>query len=619
MMANSFPTLVRRLLLARGADPEDALDLSTISRPLGKQGMLGMKEAVDWIAYAITQRWPVTIVGDYDVDGACATAILRKGLEELLPVTSIVPNRRTEGYGLSESVAARISPDTRLVITVDNGISAHDGIAAVKARGMAVIVTDHHLPGPRRPPADVIVNPNQPGCPFPWKSTCGAGVAWYLLLALHLTHPEWVGREMLEETLDLVALATVADLVPLERNNRVLVANGLRRIRSGKINPGLSGLVAFAGLELEQMREQDFAFKLGPRLNAAGRLADMQTGIRLLLSRDAENIENWSRFLETINAQRKEIQADIEREAIQITENLSDTGDPVICVGDDGWHNGVVGIVASKLKERYQRPAFVFTSTGDVGQTAQGSGRSMDGWHLRDALALVDGRTPGLLNRFGGHAMAAGLSLPKARFEEFRRNINAVSLEQVPGGRFQKNVWCDGPLQAVEMTLDMAKAIEQAGPWGQGFPEPLFENDFVVTASKTIKNGHWKLQLQLDDIANGGLAAGGPTDGRAADDKAAPGRVAPGRTAVRRTASSSLSVDAVHFLNGREVAQEPPPVGFRVRAQYRLQVNRWQGREGLQLMLEQVLPAPSPVVMPAAHESRSTKPIAAGSSLTNGI
>ena len=501
-------------------------------------------------------------------------------------MTSIVPNRQTEGYGLSESIAARISPDTRLVITVDNGISAHDGIGAVKSMGMAVIVTDHHLPGPLRPPADVIVNPNQPGCPFPWKSTCGAGVAWYLLLALHLTHPEWVGREMLEETLDLVALATVADLVPLERNNRVLVANGLRRIRSGRINPGLSGLVAFAGLELEQMREQDFAFKLGPRLNAAGRLADMQTGIRLLLSRDAENIESWSRFLETINAQRKEIQTHIEREAIQITESLQDTGDPVICVGDDGWHSGVVGIVASKLKERYQRPAFVFTSTGDVGQTAQGSGRSMDGWHLRDALALVDGRTPGLLNRFGGHAMAAGLSLPKVRFEEFRRSINAVSLEQVPGGRFQKNAWCDGPLQAAEMTLDMATAIAQAGPWGQGFPEPLFENDFVVTSSKAIKNGHWKLQLHLEDVMGG---------------------------------KTSLSVNAVHFLNGREVAQEPPPVGFRVRAQYRLQVNRWNGQEGLQLMLEQVLPAPAPVVVPVQEnsviESRQT-PI---SSLRQGM
>ena len=223
--------------------------------------------------------------------------------------------------------------------------------------------------------------------------------------------------------------------------------------------------------------------------------------------------------------------------------------------------------MASKLKDRYQRPAFVFTSTGDYGQTAQGSGRSMDGWHLRDALALVESRTPGLLNRFGGHAMAAGLSLPKSRFGEFRRNINAVSLEQVPGGRFQKTVWCDGPLRASELTLDMAKAIEQAGPWGQGFPEPLFENDFVVTSSRSIKNGHWKLQLRLDDVMNNKPA--------------------------------NVTIGAVHFLNGREIAQEPPPVGIRVRAQYRLQVNRWQGREGLQLHLEQVLPAPVPVVMPS--------------------
>ncbi|WP_414041502.1 single-stranded-DNA-specific exonuclease RecJ [Acidithiobacillus sp. M4-SHS-6] len=572
-MIQTTPALIRRLLLARGADPEDTLSLSTLSPPLGPQGFLGMSDAMQVMATAIAQQWPVTIVGDYDVDGACATAILRKGLESVLPVTSIVPNRLTEGYGLSESVADRIAPDTRLVITVDNGISAHAGIVAAKARGMAVIVTDHHLPASTRPPADVIIDPNQPGCPFPWKSTCGAGVAWYFLWAMHLTHPAWIGKETLEETLDLVALATVADLVPLERNNRVLVANGLRRIRAGKINPGLSGIVAFAGLELAQIREQDFAFRLGPRLNAAGRLADMQTGIRLLLSRDAQAIESWSRFLETVNAQRKEVQAHIEQEAMQITENLRDTGDPVICVGNDGWHSGVVGIVASKLKERYQRPAFVFTSTGDVGQTAQGSGRSMDGWHLRDALALVESRNPGLLNRFGGHAMAAGLSLPKTRFEEFRRSINAISMEQIPGGQFKKAVWCDGPLQAAELTLDMARAIEQAGPWGQGFPEPLFENDFVVMFSKPIKNGHWKLQLQL------------------ADGMGAP-----------------RTIDAVHFLNGREVAQEPPPVGFRVRAQYRLQVNRWQGRETVQLMLEQVLPAPAPVAMPVQESQPVFRP-----------
>jgi len=571
---NQYPALVRRLLLARGADPEDTLELSTISPPLGKQGMKGMKAAVDWIACAIAQQWPTMIVGDYDVDGACATAILRKGLDGLLPVSSIVPNRMTEGYGLTESVAARIAPDTRLVITVDNGISAHAGIAAVNARGMRVIVTDHHLAGPVRPPAEVIVNPNQPHCPFPWKSTCGAGVAWYLVLALHLTHPEWVSRETLEDTLDLVALATVADLVPLERNNRVLVANGLRRIRSGKINLGMSGIAAFAGLDLEHIREQDFAFRIGPRLNAAGRLADMQTGIRLLLSRDAQDIEHWSRFLETVNAQRKDIQSHIEQEAIQIADSLNDTGDSVICVGNDDWHAGVIGIVASKLKERYQRPAFVFTSTGDVGQTAQGSGRSMDGWHLRDALALVESRTPGLMNRFGGHAMAAGLSFPKQRFDEFRGKINAISLEQVPGGKFLKAVWCDGPLQPGELTLDMARALEQAGPWGQGFPEPLFENDFVVVSSKTIKNGHWKLQLQLDDLMG------------------------------KPTGKNGVSVEAVHFLNGREVAQEPPPVGVRVRAQYRLQVNRWQGRDSLQLMLEQVLPSPAPVVMPQAASAR---------------
>ena len=510
----SYPPLVRRLLQSRGADPDDTLNLGTLSPPLGPQGLLGMQEAIAWIAYAIQHQWPTVIVGDYDVDGACASAILRGSLSGLLPVTGVVPNRFTEGYGLSPAIVERIAPETRLVITVDNGISAHAGVAAAKARGMAVLVTDHHLPGTLRPPADVIVNPNQPGCPFPWKSTCGAAVAWYLVLALHQTHPHWISREQVESQLDLVALATVADLVPLERNNRVLVANGLRRIREGYINPGLSGIAAMAQIELSTIREQDFAFKLGPRLNAAGRLSDMQTGIHLLLSQDAESIENWSRFLEVVNAQRKDVQAQIEQEAVQIVNGLNDSGDPVLCVGSDDWHSGVVGIVAGKLKERFERPAFVLTATGE-GNIAQGSGRSLDGWHLRDALALLDAQHPGMLSKYGGHAMAAGLSLPKPQFGEFRSGINRILLDQVPGGVLHAKVHCDGPLHSSECTLDMAHAIEQAGPWGQGFPEPIFENTFVVQSSKAMKHGHWKLKVQIEDSGGQGMP-----------------------------------IDAVHFLNG---------------------------------------------------------------------
>ena len=567
----SYPPLVRRLLQSRGADPEDQLDLETLSSPLGPQGMLGMREAVAWMEYAIRHQWPTVIVGDYDVDGACASAILRGSLQGLLPVSGVVPNRFTEGYGLSPAIVERIAPETKLVITVDNGVSAHAGVAAAKARDLAVIVTDHHLPGPLRPPADVIVNPNQPGCPFPWKSTCGAGVAWYLMLALHQTHPEWISQEKVISQLDLVALATVADLVTLERNNRVLVANGLRRIREGKINPGLSGIAAMAQIELDQIREQDFAFKIGPRLNAAGRLADMQTGIHLLLSQDAENIENWSRFLETVNAQRKEVQAQIEHQAVEIVNSLSDSGDPVVCVGSDNWHTGVVGIVAGKLKERFERPAFVLTATGE-GDMAQGSGRSMDGWHLRDALALLDANHPGMLAKYGGHAMAAGLSLPKSQFSTFRAGINGILLDQVPGGVLHTQTQSDGPLHASECTLEMAAAIEQAGPWGQGFPEPTFTNTFTVVASKTLKGGHWKLRLQLDDP----------------------------------TAEKPVVLDAVHFLNGKEVAQEPPPVGFRVQAHYRLQINRWQGRESLQLHLQDVVPSPSLVAAPSVTVASST-------------
>ncbi|WP_368356705.1 single-stranded-DNA-specific exonuclease RecJ [Acidithiobacillus thiooxidans] len=578
------PDLVRRLLLARGADPEDTLRLDTLFSPLGKQQMLGMREAIQWIAYAAQARWPVLIVGDYDVDGAAATAILRKGLGPLFPLRSLVPNRLTEGYGLSESVADRIGSDIRMVITVDNGIAAHAGIARLKARGITVIVTDHHLPGATRPPADVIVDPNQPGCPFPFKSTCGAGVAWYLLWGLHQTYGEqWVSKEkVLYDTLDLVALATVADLVPLERNNRILVANGLKKIRAGQVNPGLSGLMMHAGVDLEHITEQDFGFRLGPRLNAAGRLADIQTGINLLLSQDAENIAHWSSMLEGINAQRKEIQSQMERQAQEIVDQTGDQGDPVICVGSDAWHSGVVGIVASKLKELYQRPAFVLTATGDVGQTAQGSGRSMPNWHLRDALARVESQHPDLMHKYGGHAMAAGLSFPKNRYEEFRRAINQVAMEQVKG-QFAVNLWDDGALSGDELTVEMAKAIEEAGPWGQGFPAPVFVNDFVVESSKTLRGGHWKLVVNLVEPEAVGLAV-----------------------RVQACRLQACRLQAIHFLDGKEVASSPPPPGFRIRTRYHLQVNRWRGEENLQLHMEQIWPAPQPVAMPSAESvSRS--------------
>ncbi|MBU2755468.1 single-stranded-DNA-specific exonuclease RecJ [Acidithiobacillus sp. CV18-2] len=573
MQVRTEPDLIRRLLLARGADPDDTLDLNTLYPPLGPQGMLGMREAVEGILHAIREQWPTVIVGDYDVDGACASAILLHGLDHVLPVRSIVPDRLKEGYGLTESVADRIPADTKLVITVDNGISAHAGISKLKDRGIRVIVTDHHLAGPTRPPADIIVNPNQPGCPFPAKSTCGAGVAWYLLWALHaIAGDRAVSTSTLESLLDLVAMATVADMVPLDRNNRVLVANGLRRIRQGLVNPGLSGLMVHAGVDYRHITEQDFGFKLGPRLNAAGRLAHIQTGIWLLLSRDAQNIDQWSQFLDTMNAQRKSIQSDIERDALEIVNSLSMSDDPVICVGSDRWHSGVVGIVASKLKERYQRPAFVFASTGEMEQTAQGSGRSMPGWHLRDALALVDARHPGLISRFGGHAMAAGLSFPKEYFDAFRQAINQVALEQNPlqatsplhgtghGNRFAEQVWCDGPLRAEELNLEMARSIQMAGPWGQGFPEPLFENDFVVMGSRKLNGGHWKLELALAGNIVG-----------------------------------NERVEAVHFLDGRETG-EIPEVGTRIRGRYQMGINRWKGRETLQIQLRQVMASPAPEI-----------------------
>ncbi len=565
---NTTSELTRRLLVKRGVNPDQILSMKDLCLPLGPQGMAGMIEAIRLIEEAKKAQWPVMIVGDYDVDGACATVILRKGLSSLFPLRSMVPNRLTEGYGLSEALVDRIDDSVKLVITVDNGISAHAGIAKLKKRGVKVIVTDHHLPGDTLPEADVIIDPSRSECPFPFKSTCGAGVAWYLLWGIHHALGEqWVSKEnVLKETLDLVALATVADLVPLESNNRILVAQGLKRIRAGKVNAGLSALMALSGVSEKNITEQDFGFRLGPRINAAGRLADIQTGIRLLLSQDPDVIQTHAKMLDEINSERKKIQATMDSEAQDIVQKcFSDVKemDSVLCVSSDDWHSGVVGIVASKLKERYQRPAFVFT-TGDDPEWLHGSGRSMPNWHLRDALALVEARHAGLIQKYGGHAMAAGLTISKNKLDDFKKAINQVAQEQVHGV-FDIDEQNDGPLRPEEITLDSAKAIEQAGPWGQAFPSPVFSNTFIVEESKTMRGGHWKIKVKPLDFEKDGV------DG------------------------SARFWHVVHFLNGKEKSNDPlvedgqpPREGTRIQVRYQLQVNRWNGSEYLQLQADQI-------------------------------
>jgi single-stranded-DNA-specific exonuclease len=560
--------LIQKLLASRGANASDTLDLNTVAYPTGPHGFKGMNTASRLLADAILQRATVTIVGDYDVDGSSATAILATGLRNLMPVYTLIPNRVTDGYGLSPSIASRITPDTQMVITVDNGISAHAGVEAVKARGMKIIVTDHHLAGDTLPTPDALVNPNQPECPFPWKGTCGAGVAWYLLWATQMEldrqgcsrqgYPQVAQAIPVWNQLDLVALATVADVVPMERNNRVLVQAGLQQICAGQARPGVNALIAVAKKEVIHITSTDFGFALGPRLNAAGRMADMQTGIRLLMTGNPYEADALARELDAMNQNRRAVEEQMRIEADAIAQSLihSMGGQVprVICLGGTAWHEGVVGIVASRLKEQYQRPTFIFAQSAEG--LIKGSGRSIEGFHLRDALALVEARNPGLIAHFGGHAMAAGLSMPIDHFEVFTREINAacpVLQQQV--------TQMDGSLVEYGCGLEVARAIEQAGPWGQGFALPVFEDAFQVVEARALKNGHWRLKL-----ATGMLPAGTHPAGDA-------------------------TVTAVYFLKGgeREAIPAPPAKGSMLQAQYQLQVNRWNGAEEAQILIQAVV------------------------------
>ena len=571
---NRAGPVIARLYATRGAGPEDLpCRLQDLAPPHGLNGFLGMDVAARLLSDAILRQTPITIIGDYDCDGACSSAILAIALREIGHdrVDILIPNRVQDGYGLTPAIAGRIAEDAGLVITVDNGVSALDGVEAVKARGMRIIVTDHHLAGDVLPSPDAMVNPNQPGCPFPWKGTCGAGVAWYLLVATRTRLREVAKEDQLEQglqarlaasrldvvnLLDLVALATVADVVPLERNNRILVAEGLRRIRAGKTRPGIDALIQASGRDRAYLTSSDFGFALGPRINAAGRLDDMMTGIRLLMTEDVEEALTLAAELDRMNRERRNIEDGIRAEAETIVEGVADRLDGslphVLCLSDAGWHEGVVGIVAGRIKERYHRPTFVFARAVEPGML-KGSGRSIPGFHLRDALALVDARHPGLIHRFGGHAMAAGLSLPAERFAEFAELMERVARETMDPAVLESIVWTDGHLRPEEFTLDTAQAITDAGPWGQAFPEPLFHGTFRVMESDTMKGGHWRLKLVHPE--------------------------------------GGFPVPAVYFLRGEERDDPPPPPapGVEVTCLYTASINRWQGNEKLQVVVQELV------------------------------
>jgi len=543
--------VVARVLAARGAREVPDYSLSKLLPPtLG-----GLEAACRLLTETIEADRRIVIVGDFDADGATGTALAVRGLRAMgaRDVHWRVPDRFRHGYGLGLTLVEELkemAPD--LVVTVDQGVSSHDGVASAKAAGMSVIVTDHHLPGKTLPPADAIVNPNLPGETFGSGALAGVGVMFYLLMALR-SHFRQRGRfapgqePRLDQWLDLVALGTVADLVPLDENNRRLVQQGLLRIRAGRCLPGVRALLEVAGRNLRHADAADFGFAAGPRLNAAGRLEDMGIGIRCLLADSESEAVELAERLDALNRERRALQADMQEVAEAQVRELCESVDgdlPGLCVYDARWHQGVVGLVAGRLAERVQRPVIAFAPAEAGGNELKGSGRSPAGIHMRDLLVDIDIANPGLIDRFGGHARAAGLSLAADRLDAFREAFHL----QLADREFQSdNVYTDGALSPHELSLETATALAEAGPWGQAWPEPLFDGCFRVLEQRVVGTRHLKLRLQ---------AAGGPV------------------------------LDAIAFGAGSLCHQElPDPLGVV----YSLEVNRWQGRVAPQIRIHHLM------------------------------
>ena len=553
------PPLLRRVLGARGVTTPQEAELR-LGGLLPPDTLGGLDRAVALLQDAIAQDRRITVVGDFDCDGATGTAVAVRGLR-LLGARQIgfrVPHRLRHGYGLTPALVEDLVADAPdLLLTVDSGVACVPGIAAARARGWTVIVTDHHLPGPQLPDASAMVNPNLPGDGFPSKPLAGVGVVFYLLLALRrqlrsegrLAAPE----PDLGTLLDLVAVGTVADLVRLDHNNRILVAAGLRRLRSGRANPGLLALAQVAGRTPSRLTAADIGFAIGPRINAAGRLEDMGLGIACLLADDPGEAQLLAAQLDAINRERRDLQQSMVDDAELLLRDVAlpsadgEGGLPLaLCLHDDSWHPGVVGLVASKLKERLHRPVVAFAPGGDDG-LLRGSARSIPGFHIRDALAEIDARQPGRVARFGGHAMAAGLSLPPAHLEAFRDAFAAVAASRLTPDLLQLELQSDGPLAPHEFDVELAELLQSAVPWGQGFPEPLFDNVFALQGWRVVGERHLKLQLRGE---------------------------------------RSLLLDAIHFGGWRGA---PPP--DRLRVLYRLGVNSFRGERSVQLVVEHIEPA----------------------------
>ena len=540
--------LLARLFAARRIASADQLD-QDFSRLIPPSALTNADRAARLLADAVAQQKKLLIVADYDADGATACAVGVRALRSFgARVEYLVPNRMELGYGLSPElvdIAAQRAPD--LLITVDNGIASVEGVARARQLGIGTLITDHHLPGDALPDAECIVNPNQRGCAFPSKAIAGVGVMFYVMLALRAElrdRKAFEGRTEpnLAALTDLVALGTVADVVPLDANNRILVAQGLKRLRAGAGKAGLAALARAGGRDVARANCFDLGFILGPRLNAAGRLADMGLGIECLLTDDEARAANCAQELDRLNRERRRIEGEMLDEASAALEGLAEPTGATVTMFQPGWHQGVVGLIASRVRERVHRPVVCFAKAGS--NELRGSGRSIPGFHLRDALDLVSKRAPGLLLRFGGHAQAAGLTIREADWQLFRDLFEKTAAEILPESARMRVVETDGELEAGYHSLEVAQLLE-AQIWGQGFPPPLFCDTFVVEGQRMVGERHLKLRLLKD-----------------------------GR---RLEAMRFNSLD---------------PLPSRVRAAYRVSVNEFNGLKRAQLTIENVEPAP---------------------------
>ncbi|EBZ3381638.1 single-stranded-DNA-specific exonuclease RecJ [Salmonella enterica subsp. enterica serovar Kentucky] len=511
-----LPPLLRRLYASRGVRSARELERS-VKGMLPWQQLSGIDNAVEILYNAFREGIRIIVVGDFDADGATSTALSVLGMRALGcdNISYLVPNRFEDGYGLSPEVVDQAKArGAQLIVTVDNGISSHAGVAHAKTLGIPVIVTDHHLPGDTLPEAEAIINPNLRDCEFPSKSLAGVGVAFYLMLALRtfLRDKGWfdernIAPPNLAELLDLVALGTVADVVPLDANNRILTWQGLSRIRAGKCRPGIKALLEISNRDPQQLAASDLGFALGPRLNAAGRLDDMSVGVALLLCDNLGEARVLASELDALNQARKEIEQGMQAEALILCEKLERSSETLpggLAMYHPEWHQGVVGILASRIKERFHRPVIAFAPAGDG--TLKGSGRSIQGLHMRDALERLDTLYPDLMIKFGGHAMAAGLSLEEHKFEQFQQRFGELVTEWLDPALLQGEVISDGPLSAAEMSMEVAQLLRDAGPWGQMFPEPLFDGRFRLLQQRLVGERH--LKVMVEPVGGGPLLDG---------------------------------------------------------------------------------------------------------------